>query len=147
MKKKLGYRGHVYFESVRPSIILTTLQFSKKKNSLYYDIDINLTNILDYLIQRKANKTFLSDVNVLGYVAPDKPVPVIVETVDCGSSECYDSDKEVIEDALNAINMKHELLIFIENEMINKDGKIDGVKEVEPVYFKINSCRQENSHE
>ena len=67
--------------------------------------------------------------------------------MDCGSSECYDSDKEVIEDALNAINMKHELLIFIENEMINKDGKIDGVKEVEPVHFKINSCRQENSHE
>ena len=67
--------------------------------------------------------------------------------MDCGISECYDSDKEVIEDALNAINMKHELLIFIESEMINKDGKIDGVKEVEPVYFKINSCRQENSHE
>ena len=37
--------------------------------------------------------------------------------------------------------------MFLGNEMINKEGKSDGVKQVELVDFKMNSCRLENSHE
>ena len=71
----------------------------------------------------------------------------MAETIDSDSSKCSGSDKEVIQDALNSINNKSGLPIFLENEMINKEGKSDGVKDVEPVGFKINSCIEENSHE
>ena len=38
-KRKLQYRGHVYFESVRPDIIFRLLQYLKVNNALYYDRD------------------------------------------------------------------------------------------------------------
>ena len=71
----------------------------------------------------------------------------MAETIDSDSSKCSGSDKEVIQDALNSINDKSGLSIFLENEMINREGKSDGVKEVESVGFKINSCVEENSYE
>ena len=40
LKRKLEYRGHVYFEPVRPRLILRILQFLKKNNPLYHDTDI-----------------------------------------------------------------------------------------------------------
>ena len=63
----------------------------------------------------------------------------MVETIDCDTSKCCGSDKEVIQDALNSTNCDYELLMFLGNETINKGGKSDGVKEVEPVDFKMNS--------
>ena len=51
------------------------------------------------------------------------------------------------QDALNSINNDYGMAVFVENEMVTKEGKSDGVKEVEPVDFKMNSCGQENSHE
>ena len=60
LKRKLEYRGHVCFEPVRSSLTFRILQFLKKNNPLYHDIDINLSNIPDCLIQHnKENNTFL----------------------------------------------------------------------------------------
>ena len=71
----------------------------------------------------------------------------MVETTGCDSRKCSTSDKEVIQDALNSFNNDHGMSIFVVNEMVNKEGKNDDVKEAEPVDFKMNSCGQENSHE
>ena len=60
LKRKLEYRGHVYFEPARPRLISRILQFLKKNNPLYHDTDINLPNTPDCLVQRnKENETFL----------------------------------------------------------------------------------------
>ena len=112
-----------------------------------YDIDINLSNIPDYLIQLKVNKIFLRDVDVLDYATTDEPIPIATETRDCYSSKCSGNDRKVTQDALNSINNDYGMAVFVENEMVTKEGKSDGVKEVEPVGFKMNSCGQENSHE
>ena len=104
MKRKLEYQCHVYFEHNLPSVILRTLQFLKEHNLLYYVIDKNSLNFPDYLIQSKVNKTFLSDVNVLDYVASDESIPIMIEAIDCGSSKCCGRDKGVIQDALNSTN-------------------------------------------
>lgn len=50
-------------------------------------IDKNSLNFPDYLIQSKVNKTLLSDVNVLDYVASDESIPIMIEAIDCGSSK------------------------------------------------------------
>ena len=114
-------------------------------NPLYYDIDINLSDIADYLIQPKVNKTFLNNLNALNHVEPDEPIPLMVETTGCDSRKCC--NKEVIQDALNSFNKEYGMSIFVENEMVNKKEKNDVVKELEPIDFKMNSCGQENSHE
>ena len=55
--RKLEYRDHVYFEPVCPSLIL---QFLKKNNPLYHDIDINLSNIPDrHTHHNKENETLV----------------------------------------------------------------------------------------
>lgn len=53
-KRKLQYRGHVYFESVSPNIILRLLQYLKLNNLLYLGIKINLYNISIFLINEKS---------------------------------------------------------------------------------------------
>ena len=47
LKKRLNFKSHVLFEAVRPKVVHSVLDFlkKKKKNTLYYNIDINLDNI------------------------------------------------------------------------------------------------------
>ena len=45
LKRKLEYKGHVYFEPVRPGIIIGVLQYLKINNHLYSDIEIVPSNI------------------------------------------------------------------------------------------------------
>ena len=45
LKCKLEFRGHVYFEAVRPQVILNALNWLKLNNSLYNSITINIKNI------------------------------------------------------------------------------------------------------
>ena len=46
LKKRINFKSHVLFEAVRPKVVHGVLDFLKKNNSLYYDIDINLDNIV-----------------------------------------------------------------------------------------------------
>ena len=46
LKKRINFKSHVLFEAVRPKVVHDVLDFLKKNNSLYYDIDINLDNIV-----------------------------------------------------------------------------------------------------
>ncbi|XP_066915086.1 uncharacterized protein [Clytia hemisphaerica] len=45
LKRKLEYRGHVIFESIRPDFIQHILSYLKVNNPLYQDIEIDVSNI------------------------------------------------------------------------------------------------------
>ena len=45
LKRKLQFRGHVYFQAVRPEVVLHALQWLKRNNELYENVAINLDNI------------------------------------------------------------------------------------------------------
>ena len=45
LKRKIHFRGHVYFEAVRPEFVMTALNWLKAYNILYKDIQIDCTNI------------------------------------------------------------------------------------------------------
>ena len=49
LKRKLSFRGHVYFETVCPESINQALLYLKKYIPLYQDITINMNNIPDNL--------------------------------------------------------------------------------------------------
>ena len=64
LKRKLQYRdrGHVYFESVKPSFILGLLQYLKLNNLLHHDIEMDLDNIPNFLINKKSQDSLLINV-------------------------------------------------------------------------------------
>ena len=45
LKRKLQFRGHVYFQAVRPEVVLHALQWLQRNNELYQNVSINLQNI------------------------------------------------------------------------------------------------------
>lgn len=45
LKRKLVFRGHVYFEAVCPQSVYAALYYLKKHNPLYNDIEICYDNI------------------------------------------------------------------------------------------------------
>ena len=45
IKRKLQFRGHVYFQAVRPEVVLHALQWLQRNNELYENVAINLQNI------------------------------------------------------------------------------------------------------
>ena len=45
LKRKIQFRGHIYFEAVRPEFIMTAFNWLKANNILYKDIQIDCTNI------------------------------------------------------------------------------------------------------
>ena len=50
LKRKLMYRGHVYFESVRPDLVKQVLYYLKRNNHLYQDIIIDKAHISGELL-------------------------------------------------------------------------------------------------
>ena len=49
LKRKLQFRGHVYFQAVRPEVVLHALQWLQRNNELYENVAINIENIDDEL--------------------------------------------------------------------------------------------------
>ena len=56
LKRKLEYRGHVYFQSVRPKLLLHALAFLKENNHLYANVDINMETIPSELLELETNE-------------------------------------------------------------------------------------------
>ena len=134
MKEKLEYSGHVYFEPVRPRLILRILQFFKKSNTLYHDIDINLSNIPDCLVlQNKKNKIFFTGVNILDYVATCEFIPITIETIGCDSKKHNHSNEPVIQDALNSLSNDCAVPIFVEKERISIENIGNAKREAKSV--------------
>ena len=50
LKRKLMYRGHVYFEAVSPDTVRSALQYLKLNNPLYSDIEIDIGQIPENLL-------------------------------------------------------------------------------------------------
>ena len=50
LKRKLTYRGHVYFEPIRPNIITELLNFFKINNPFYTNVTIDLNHLSDELL-------------------------------------------------------------------------------------------------
>ena len=49
LKRKLQFKGHVYFEAVRPAFIQAALTWLKENNKLYKDVVIDCGNISNQL--------------------------------------------------------------------------------------------------
>ena len=45
LKRKLQFRGHVYFQAVRPEVVLHALQWLQGNNELFENVAINLENV------------------------------------------------------------------------------------------------------
>lgn len=50
LKRKLQFRGHVYFQAVRPDLLQEALYWLKANNLLYKDIVVEINNIEDSLL-------------------------------------------------------------------------------------------------
>ena len=67
LKRKLQFKGHVYFQAVRPNLILNALHWLRANNPLYENtvIDLNniehrLTSIGDHENENESDETHLS---------------------------------------------------------------------------------------
>lgn len=58
LKRKLQFRGHVYFQPVRPEFIMTALNWLTANNLLYKDIQIDCGNIDVQLTDTTHNKNY-----------------------------------------------------------------------------------------
>ena len=47
LKRKLQFRGHVYFQAVRPEAVLHALQWLQRNNELYQNVAINLQTLIE----------------------------------------------------------------------------------------------------
>ena len=59
LKRKLEFRGHVYFQAVRLQFILDALNWLKLNNPLYYNITIDINNISANLTGLEQNDSAL----------------------------------------------------------------------------------------
>ena len=50
LKRKLVYRSHVYFEAVRPDVVVNALEYLKVANYLYEDVVIDQFQITEELL-------------------------------------------------------------------------------------------------
>ena len=57
LKRKLMYRGHVYFEPVRPDIIVDLLNYFKEHNPLYNNVTIDLNLVPQELLNFNDDET------------------------------------------------------------------------------------------
>ena len=55
LKRKAAYRGHVFFEPVRPRLIESLLQYLRKHNHLYRNIETDIENIAEELLSQIDN--------------------------------------------------------------------------------------------
>ena len=66
LKMKLQFKGHVYFEAVRPAFIKAALTWLKENNKLYKDVVIDCANISNQLIGTADDDSSPSNYNDTG---------------------------------------------------------------------------------
>ena len=75
-KKKLEYRGHVYFELVHPRFIVCTLEYLKHNNEFYRDIIVEPNNVPENLLG--AYKQSSREEGILTKILEDLDYPIEV---------------------------------------------------------------------
>ena len=94
LKRKLQFKGHVYFQAVRPELIQKVLNWLKVHNPLYKDIVVNINNIDNSLtaLQNAA------DDNTSNNVTTDTDLAL---KHDARENDSVNSNEEENEDPLN----------------------------------------------
>ena len=98
LKRKLTYRGHVYFEAVRPELLNQTLMYLKENNPLYSDVSVDIGNIPD---------------NLLSFTNDD--IPGLSGTVE---------DSEEIENSLDVHRFNFQETLFVPNSLPGEEISI-----------------------
>jgi hypothetical protein len=106
LKRKLQFRGHVYFRAVRPQFILNALNWLKEYNTLYESISINIDNIDSGLTSLQQSGDENSDVNQSGQDEHSDINPVTFQscadnTKSSDSPAMTDDKEEERDDPLN----------------------------------------------
>ena len=80
LERKAAYRGHVLFEPVRLRLIESLLQYLKKHNHLYRNIEIDIENIPDELLSQIGN---ISDENAYNYLVKNitNSINIIIDSL------------------------------------------------------------------
>ena len=80
LKTKAAYRGHVLFEPVRPRLIESLLQYLKKHNHLYRNIEIDIENIPEELLSQIGN---ISEENAYNYLVKNitNHIDIIIDSL------------------------------------------------------------------
>jgi len=81
LKRKLRFRGHVYFQAVRPQALANALNWLKINNALYENITIDTNNVDNCL-------TSLNDNESLPDIDPSNPSDVEDDTIPDNDSIC-----------------------------------------------------------
>ena len=90
LKRKLAFRGHVYFQAVRPDILLNALNWLRLNNPLYSGITVNVENI----------DTNLTELQVEASSENESELCPIIDTP-CKQNTTDDQNMEEIDDPLN----------------------------------------------
>ena len=64
LKRKLQFRGHIYFQAVRPQLIKNALNWLKQNNPLYYNVTTEMNHLdenLQNIDQTEAHCNTLSE--------------------------------------------------------------------------------------
>ena len=82
LKRKAAYHGHALFEPVRPRLIESMLQYLKKHNHLYRNIEIDIENIPEELLSQIGN---ISEENAHNYLVKNitNPIDIISDSLVC----------------------------------------------------------------
>lgn len=117
LKRKLEFRGHVYFEAVRPEFILAALNWLKANNVLYKDIEIDCTNdsrdLTEIALENEVNSSPMphsSLANNFDYTSEnsvespnsDSPIENLGNNVNASNVSKELLNEEEIDDPLNA---------------------------------------------
>ena len=79
-KRKIGYKGHVVFEAVRPDAVIQFLEFLRSHNDLYSDIEINPANLPVDILGLQRFKTEEDTIYSKLLKCLDEPIEVQLES-------------------------------------------------------------------
>ena len=90
LKRKIAFRGHVYFQAVRPDIVINALNWLKINNPLYCDMTVNIKNIDINLTELQEQPSSISDAKL-----------PVVSNESCEKNAVDDENEEERDDPLN----------------------------------------------
>ena len=106
MKRKLEYKGHVYFKAVRPQVIRRLLEYLGINNSLYGDVKIDMSQIS---ITPGNQDLIIENTNLLEFLDIDDPMSIVIEPSE------DKNDLDVNDHSENGIDLADENTENIEN--------------------------------
>ena len=90
LKRKLAFKGHVYFQAVRPDIVITALNWLRVNNPLYSGITVNIENIDSNLTELQTQT-----------ISENNHEVSEITDVPCEQNATDDENDEEIDDPLN----------------------------------------------